>query len=200
MADDKGQSDESLKCHYCSSSCSCWFWGSYCLFPSPSSLHCHLLTNHCRLPQSTYVWNGSPEFKRDARQEREPQSHPHLLFPLPLPFQYSYITIWDLQVFPMAQSLAVVLKQWHHCSFTFPETRPSCTTMACLYSVRSFTALDPCLIGIRSFMDRGICVQSFLPVVLWDLLKNNLSHFLESQLWNKFLTKMSTVEHLRRLW
>lgn len=172
--------------------------GSDCLFPAPSSVHCHLLTNGCRLPPSTYVWKGSSELKIDARQEREPQPHLHVLFPLPLPFQYSYITP---QVFPLAQSLAAVLEQsGHHYSFTFPGTKPSYITLVCPYSVRSPTALDLCLIGIGSFMDRGISVQSFHPVVLWDLLKNNLSHFLESQLWNKFLTKMSTAEQLRSLW
>lgn len=126
----------------------------------------------------------------------EPQTHPHL--PLPLPFQYSYII---LQVFLLVQSLAAVLEQSeHHCSVTLPGTKPFCIAVVCLYSVRSPAALEFCLIGIGFSTDTGVPLQRFLPVVLWDLHKNNHSHFLESQLWSKFLTKMSTAEHLRPIW
>lgn len=132
--------------------------GSDCLLPS--TLHCHLLTNGCKLPRSTYVRKGSPELKSDDRQEGEPTS----FISLPLPFQYSYIT---LQVFPLAQSLAALLEQsGHHNSFTFPGTKPSCVTVVCPYSVRSPAALELCLIRIGSFMDRGVPFQSFHPAVL----------------------------------
>lgn len=133
----------------------------------------------------------------NLRVMTDKRESPHLSFPSHCHFNI----LITPQVFPLAQSLAALLEQsGHHSSFTFPGTKPSCVTVVCPYSVRSPAALELCLIGIGSFMDRGVPFQSFHPAVLWDLCKNNLSHFLESQLQNNFLTKMSTAEHLRRLW
>ena len=164
VAGDWGQSDERvLQCRCSSSNCSCQLWDL-----TASSQHAHLFIASCLLMavnclQAPMCEKGLLSL-REMPGRREPQPHAHFLFPLPLPFQYSYITP---QVFPLAQSLAAVLEQsGHHCSFTFPGTKPSCITMVCPYSVRSPAALELCLIGIGSFMDRGVPVQSFHPAVL----------------------------------
>lgn len=121
---------------------------------------------------------------REMLHRRE---NPNFLFSLLLLFQYSYTA---LQVFSVVQSLAGGLKQSvHHSSFTFPGTKPSCVAVACPCSAQSPAALELCLIGIWSFVDRSIPVQSFHPTVQWDLYKNNLTPFLEIPTLKQILNK-----------
>lgn len=158
MAGELGQSDERvLQCHCSSSSCSCQLWDL-----TASSQHPHLFIATCLLLAVNCL--QEPTREKGLLSLKESPSCIHIfLFPVPLPFQYSCITP---QVFPLAQSLAAVLEQsGHHRSFTCPGTKPSRTTMVRPDSVRSPAALELCLIGIGSFMDRGDPVQSFHPAV-----------------------------------
>lgn len=182
-----------LQFHYSSSSCSCQFWElTDWLFPAHSPLHCHLLTNGCELPLSTYVWKGSPEPMLGRRAPDTSTSSP--------PTAISMFLYHPAGVPVGAVSGCCPRAIWTSLQHYLARNKALSYSCSVPLFYQVSCCLEFCLIGIGFSTDTGVPLQRFHPVVLWDLHKNNHFHFLESQLWSKFLTKMSTAEHLRTIW